>query len=71
MPAFERMLWRISRGNIFVRQSDLEIPLEDPQTVRLEIKDFNDILINGVFYILFREIKFTRPHLLHSSKEIN
>lgn len=28
------MLWRISRGNIFVRQADLEIPLEDPQTVR-------------------------------------
>uniref|UniRef100_A0A1B6G1W2 V-type proton ATPase subunit a n=1 Tax=Cuerna arida TaxID=1464854 RepID=A0A1B6G1W2_9HEMI len=29
---FERMLWRISRGNVFLRQVDIEKPLEDPQT---------------------------------------
>lgn len=38
IPAFERMLWRISRGNIFLRQSDLETPIEDPTTVRTLIK---------------------------------
>uniref|UniRef100_A0A182SGH0 V-type proton ATPase subunit a n=1 Tax=Anopheles maculatus TaxID=74869 RepID=A0A182SGH0_9DIPT len=32
MPGFERMLWRISRGNIFLRQVELEEPLEDPAT---------------------------------------
>lgn len=32
VPAFERMLWRISRGNIFLRQSDVGIALEDPIT---------------------------------------
>ncbi|KAJ8681950.1 hypothetical protein QAD02_017742 [Eretmocerus hayati] len=32
MPAFERMLWRISRGNVFLRQTILEKPLEDPST---------------------------------------
>ncbi|XP_011497363.1 PREDICTED: V-type proton ATPase 116 kDa subunit a isoform 1 isoform X2 [Ceratosolen solmsi marchali] len=32
MPAFERMLWRISRGNVFLRQASLEKPLEDPST---------------------------------------
>ncbi|XP_058791163.1 V-type proton ATPase 116 kDa subunit a1 isoform X2 [Phymastichus coffea] len=32
MPAFERMLWRISRGNVFLRQASLEKPLEDPNT---------------------------------------
>ncbi|XP_014220358.1 V-type proton ATPase 116 kDa subunit a-like isoform X1 [Trichogramma pretiosum] len=32
MPAFERMLWRISRGNVFLRQTSLEKPLEDPST---------------------------------------
>ncbi|KAJ8952990.1 hypothetical protein NQ318_015350 [Aromia moschata] len=32
VPAFERMLWRISRGNVFLRQSELEKPLEDPAT---------------------------------------
>ncbi|XP_044763110.1 V-type proton ATPase 116 kDa subunit a1 [Coccinella septempunctata] len=32
VPAFERMLWRISRGNIFLRQADVGIALEDPIT---------------------------------------
>lgn len=32
IPAFERMLWRISRGNVFLRQSELDEPLEDPAT---------------------------------------
>ncbi|XP_039964375.1 V-type proton ATPase 116 kDa subunit a1-like [Bactrocera tryoni] len=30
--AFERMLWRISRGNIYVKRADLEEPLIDPYT---------------------------------------
>ncbi|EDV93299.1 V-type proton ATPase 116 kDa subunit a1 [Drosophila grimshawi] len=30
--AFERMLWRISRGNVFLRRSDLDEPLNDPAT---------------------------------------
>lgn len=34
VPGFERMLWRISRGNVFLRQTELESPLEDPATVR-------------------------------------
>ncbi|XP_034185654.1 V-type ATPase subunit a family protein Vha100-2 isoform X2 [Osmia lignaria lignaria] len=32
VPAFERMLWRISRGNVFLRQAELDRPLEDPAT---------------------------------------
>ncbi|KAJ8918153.1 hypothetical protein NQ315_011610 [Exocentrus adspersus] len=32
LPAFERMLWRVSRGNIFLKQADIETPLEDPAT---------------------------------------
>ncbi|KAL0133301.1 hypothetical protein PUN28_000806 [Cardiocondyla obscurior] len=32
VPAFERMLWRISRGNVFLRQIELDKPLEDPAT---------------------------------------
>uniref|UniRef100_A0A336M7G7 V-type proton ATPase subunit a n=2 Tax=Culicoides sonorensis TaxID=179676 RepID=A0A336M7G7_CULSO len=32
VPGFERMLWRISRGNVFLRQAELDEPLEDPQT---------------------------------------
>ncbi|XP_054725479.1 V-type proton ATPase 116 kDa subunit a1-like isoform X1 [Anastrepha obliqua] len=30
--AFERMLWRISRGNILVKHADIEEPLQDPRT---------------------------------------
>lgn len=33
VPAFERMLWRISRGNVFLRRAELDKPLEDPNTV--------------------------------------
>lgn len=38
VPGFERMLWRISRGNVFLRQVELEKPLEDPATVSLQVK---------------------------------
>lgn len=30
---FERMLWRVSRGNIFVRQHAIDEPFKDPKTV--------------------------------------
>ncbi|XP_063704995.1 V-type proton ATPase 116 kDa subunit a 1-like [Culicoides brevitarsis] len=32
--SFERMIWRIGRGNIFVRQIDIEEPFKDPKTKR-------------------------------------
>ncbi|KAL1506096.1 hypothetical protein ABEB36_005524 [Hypothenemus hampei] len=32
VPGFERMLWRISRGNVFLRRAEIERPLEDPHT---------------------------------------
>lgn len=32
MPAFERMLWRACLGNTFLRQVEIETPLEDPIT---------------------------------------
>lgn len=34
IPGFERMLWRISRGNVFLRQAEIDETLEDPETVR-------------------------------------
>lgn len=33
LPAFERMLWRACRGNVFLRQAMIEAPLEDPSSV--------------------------------------
>ena len=30
LAAFERMLWRVCRGNVFLRQADIDQPLEDP-----------------------------------------
>lgn len=35
IPGFERMLWRISRGNVFLRRAEIEKPLEDPATVSI------------------------------------
>ncbi|KAF9798666.1 hypothetical protein SFRURICE_006996, partial [Spodoptera frugiperda] len=30
IPAFEKMLWRISHGNIFFKQAQIDEPLKDP-----------------------------------------
>lgn len=36
LPAFERMLWRACRGNVFLRQAMIEAPLEDPTNVNAQ-----------------------------------
>ena len=35
LPAFERMLWRACRGNVFLRQAEIDAALEDPITVNI------------------------------------
>ena len=35
MGTFERVLWRSCHGNVFLRQAEIEEPLEDPSTVSL------------------------------------
>ena len=35
VASFERMLWRACRGNVFLRQAQIDEPLEDPSTVLL------------------------------------
>uniref|UniRef100_A0A671XS98 V-type proton ATPase subunit a n=1 Tax=Sparus aurata TaxID=8175 RepID=A0A671XS98_SPAAU len=37
IPTFERMLWRVCRGNVFLRQADIEDPLEDPTSVHKSV----------------------------------
>ncbi|KAK7495689.1 hypothetical protein BaRGS_00013136 [Batillaria attramentaria] len=46
IPAFERMLWRACRGNVFLRQAEIETPLEDPVT--------GDQVYKSVFIIFFQ-----------------
>ncbi|KAK0168351.1 hypothetical protein PV327_002163 [Microctonus hyperodae] len=46
IPAFERMLWRACRGNVFLRQAEIESPLEDPST--------SDQVFKSVFIIFFQ-----------------
>lgn len=36
LPAFERMLWRACRGNVFLRQAVIESALEDPVNVNIQ-----------------------------------
>jgi hypothetical protein len=36
IPAFEKMLWRVCRGNVFLRQTEIVNPLEDPVTVSID-----------------------------------
>lgn len=69
VPAFERMLWRISRGNVFLRQAELDEPLEDPQTVSVLMFVDSEICIklNHIIF-LYRVMNCTRQYLLHSFK---
>ncbi|XP_077383212.1 V-type proton ATPase 116 kDa subunit a isoform X1 [Festucalex cinctus] len=46
IPTFERMLWRVCRGNVFLRQADIEDPLEDPIS--------GDQVHKSVFIIFFQ-----------------
>ncbi|XP_026200925.1 V-type proton ATPase 116 kDa subunit a [Anabas testudineus] len=46
IPTFERMLWRVCRGNVFLRQAEIEDPLEDPAT--------SDQVHKSVFIIFFQ-----------------
>ncbi|KAJ8344741.1 hypothetical protein SKAU_G00289340 [Synaphobranchus kaupii] len=46
IPTFERMLWRVCRGNVFLRQADIEDPLVDPTT--------GDHVHKSVFIIFFQ-----------------
>ncbi|GFS19935.1 V-type proton ATPase subunit a, partial [Elysia marginata] len=46
IPSFEVMLWRVCRGNVFLRQADIEAPLEDPIT--------GDSVHKSVFIIFFQ-----------------
>ncbi|XP_072124115.1 V-type proton ATPase 116 kDa subunit a 4-like isoform X2 [Mobula birostris] len=46
MAAFERLLWRACRGNVYMKQSEMEVPLEDPST-HVEVQ-------KNVFIIFFQ-----------------
>ncbi|XP_041071665.1 V-type proton ATPase 116 kDa subunit a-like isoform X2 [Carcharodon carcharias] len=46
MAAFERLLWRACRGNVYMKQSEMEVPLEDPNTL-VEVQ-------KNVFIIFFQ-----------------
>uniref|UniRef100_A0A1I8IUC7 V-type proton ATPase subunit a n=1 Tax=Macrostomum lignano TaxID=282301 RepID=A0A1I8IUC7_9PLAT len=46
LPAFERMLWRVCRGNVFLKQADIDVPLEDPAS--------GDEVLKAVFIVFFQ-----------------
>ncbi|XP_035825666.1 V-type proton ATPase 116 kDa subunit a1 [Aplysia californica] len=46
IPSFEVMLWRVCRGNVFLRQAEIDSPLEDPVT--------GDSVHKSVFIIFFQ-----------------
>eukprot|EP00026_Physarum_polycephalum_P003009 Phypoly_transcript_03018.p1 GENE.Phypoly_transcript_03018~~Phypoly_transcript_03018.p1 ORF type:complete len:832 (+),score=146.02 Phypoly_transcript_03018:33-2498(+) len=46
VASFERVLWRATRGNLFIRQTDIPDPIKDPQT--------GEQLEKNVFIIFFQ-----------------
>lgn len=48
------MLWRACRGNVFLRQAEIETPLEDPSTVNKNSNKFSKLIfLNNIlkYYI--------------------
>ena len=46
VAGFERMLWRISKGNVFVRFADIEENMQDPRT--------GEEMVRSVFVIFYQ-----------------
>ena len=46
LPAFETMLWRVSKGNVFLKFSDIDEAMEDPNT--------GNHLYKAVFIVFFQ-----------------
>ena len=70
LPAFERMLWRACRGNVFLRQAEIDAALEDPVTVRRVIKRLEEAAIT-FWFANCRETKCTNLFSSSSSKVIS
>eukprot|EP00026_Physarum_polycephalum_P002686 Phypoly_transcript_02694.p1 GENE.Phypoly_transcript_02694~~Phypoly_transcript_02694.p1 ORF type:complete len:828 (+),score=115.76 Phypoly_transcript_02694:179-2662(+) len=47
VAAFERVLWRSTRGNLFMRQTDINEPIKDPQTGEFATKQVFIIFMQG------------------------
>ncbi|CAG2058385.1 unnamed protein product, partial [Timema podura] len=47
VPGFERMLWRLSRGNVFLRQAELEQPMKHPVTGKEVYKTVFAVFFQG------------------------
>ena len=64
---FERVLWRATRGNVYVRHSGIPDPIRDPSTVRHPFLSNEAIIILSV--LLLREMRYTRTYSCCSSQE--
>ena len=57
---FERLLWRVSKGNVFVRFADIEQEMTDPKTSRPVLK--------SVFMIFYQARRST---IFYYKQEVN
>ena len=68
--AFERIIFRVSRGTAFVRYHELEFELENPQTVRAVQKPLGDARpIISMTKLTRNEINLTFSSCMFSSVE--
>ena len=69
MASFERMLWRVCRGNIFLKQAEIPELIEDPVSVCFFSLLF--CFLSKFVCCCFREKKFINRCLLFSFKVNN
>lgn len=47
IPSFELMLWRMCRGNVFLKTAEIDEETEDPVTGNVEVKTVFIIFFQG------------------------
>ena len=55
VPSFERLLWRACRGNVFLRYTEIELPMEDPISVRTIRSAHGKASGSGFCFLVCRE----------------
>uniref|UniRef100_A0A674MDR8 V-type proton ATPase subunit a n=1 Tax=Takifugu rubripes TaxID=31033 RepID=A0A674MDR8_TAKRU len=68
IPTFERMLWRVCRGNVFLRQADIEDSLEDPATVM--VFSCQSLMFASLPLFSFRATLYPCPETPQERKEM-
>ncbi|CAB4064166.1 ATPeV0A [Lepeophtheirus salmonis] len=63
LPSFERMIWRISKGNVLLKASEISEDLKNPTT--------NESLVKSAFMVFFPRRTIAESERIENNKNVN